>query len=76
MVDTRALSRPKLLTVGGDVPIQKVFILESPQVDWKMTSDCFLPEMEVLGNPVVKRANVTTSRNFQLIDTELRFSRK
>jgi hypothetical protein len=75
VLDTRTQSRPKLIIFGGDTYLSKMHILDIPQIDWSNTPDVFLPELESLGNQVVSRSSITESRNFQLIDTELKFSR-
>jgi len=79
--DSRHLSSiPRFIIWGGQMQstaanLTKAFILEATQVEYGAEPDVYLPESEGVGNTVIKRPEIASQRNWQILDADILFPR-
>jgi len=79
--DSRHLSSiPRFIIWGGQMQstaanLTKAFILEATQVEYGAEPDVYVPESEGVGNTVIKRPEIASQRNWQILDADILFPR-
>jgi hypothetical protein len=71
---------PRFIIWGGQMQAAeanktKIYNLECPEVEYGAEPDVYLPELEEVGNSVVKRPETASQRNWQVLDAEVAFPR-